>query len=72
LAQCDFPLAGAFLPFSSNDFGVESHVFAKIEHFHNLEQILLDIGCIREEAGPIRVEGEIECVGMRGDVAGAT
>jgi hypothetical protein len=60
------------MPLCADHLGVESHVFAEIEHFHDLQQVLLDVGSVGKEAGPIRIERKIESVGMGGNIAGAS
>jgi hypothetical protein len=60
------------MPLCADHLSVESHVFAKIEHFDDLQQVLLDVRGVGEEAGPIRIESKIESVGMGGNIAGAS
>lgn len=71
MAERYFPFPGFFLPFCADDFGVEGHVFAETENFDHLQEVLVNVGGIREEAGPVGIKGEVIGVCVGGNVTGA-
>ena len=64
LTEGDLPFTHVVLPLGSGSFGVECHVLAQVENIADLFEVLLYVWSVREETRPVRVQSEIECVGM--------
>lgn len=58
LLEFDKPFAGLLLPVTSNDFGVEGHVFSQTPDFAHLVEVFPDVRGVRKETGPVGLKCE--------------
>ena len=54
LPKSDGPLTGLFVPITANDFGVECHIFAKVEGLTHFVQILPNFWGVTGVSRPVR------------------
>ena len=55
LSERDLPLAAFILPFGAHNFGIKRHVLAQVEDFYYFRKIFMNVWCIGEKAGPVRI-----------------
>lgn len=53
LLEFDKPFPGVLLPVTSNDFGVEGHVFSQTPYFAHLVEVFPDVRGVRKKTGPV-------------------